>query len=139
MAEPAPAATLAATVAAQLPIDFPDQALTRRELLSHLAAQGYRTGHEIVSELQQRNYATEEDVRKTFTTMFDSAKEEFDDQRKQIRLLLDRTNVMNNEFGDKAKEATEKIDEALITLKKHQQEVVDHLQAQAMDNGHRDS
>ena len=114
MAEPA------ATVAAQLPIDFPHQAVTRQELVSHLAAQGYRTGAEIVQELAQRNYATTEDVRSTFTTMFDSAKEEFDDQRKQIRLLIDRTNVMNDEFGEKAKEATDKIDAALADLQKRQ-------------------
>ena len=129
MAEPA------ATVAAQLPIDFPDQAVTRQELLSHLAAQGYRTGAEIVSELAQRNYATAEDVRNTFTTMFDSAKEEFDDQRKQIRLLLDRTNVMNDDFGEKAKEATDKIDAAMADLQKRQQDVVDHLQSQSVENG----
>ena len=113
--------------------------MTRQELLSHLAAQGYRTGAEIVQELAQRNYATTQDVRSTFTTMFDSAKEEFDDQRKEIRLLLDRTNVMNDEFSEKAKEATDKIDAALADLQKRQQDVVDHLQAQSVGNGQRDA
>ena len=91
-----------------------------------------------MQELAQRNYATTEDVRSTFTTMFDPAKEEFHDQRKQIRLLLDGTNVMNDEFGEKAKEATDKIDAALADLQKRQQDVVDHLHSQSVENGQRD-
>ena len=41
--------------AVQLPIDFPEQAVTRRELLAHLAHEGYRTGAQIVQELSERN------------------------------------------------------------------------------------
>ena len=76
--------------AVQLPIDFPDQSVTRRELLAHLSHEGYRAGPQIVQEMADRNYATNEEVRSIFTTMFDSTKAEFEDQRKQIMLLLGR-------------------------------------------------
>ena len=54
-------------------------------------------------------------------------------------MLLDRTSVMNDEFGEKAKEATERDTAALTDFQKRQQEVADYLQAQATDNGQRDA
>ena len=113
--------------AVQLPIDFPEQAITRRELLGHLTHEGYRTGAQVVQELAERNYATNDDVRATFNTMFESIKSEFEDQRKTIMLLLDRTSVLNDEFGEKAREATDKVNAALGDLQQRQQEVIDHL------------
>ena len=92
-----------------------------------------------MSELAQRNYATAEDVHNTFTTMFDSATEEFDDQRKQIRLIVDRTNVESDEFDEKAKVATDKIDAASADLQKRQQDVVDHFQLQSTENSQLDA
>ena len=91
-----------AATAMALTIDFPDQAVTRRELLAHLAHEGYRTGDQIAHELAQRNYATNSDVRATFETMFESTKSEFEDQRKSIMMLLDRTTLLSDEFGEKA-------------------------------------
>ena len=54
-------------------------------------------------------------------------------------LLLDRTGVLNDEFGEKAREATQSVNAALADLQKRQQEVVDHLQSQATDNSQRDA
>ena len=125
--------------AVQLPINLPHQAVTRRELLAHLAHEGYRTGAQIVQELDNRNYATNDDVRAIFNTMFESTRSEFEDQRKSIMLLLDRTSVLNDEFGEKAREATERVNAALADRQKRQQEVVDHLQSQATDNSQCDA
>ena len=85
-----------------LSIGFPEQAVTRRELLAHLEYEGYVRQSLIVQELAHRNYATNDDVRATFNTMFESTKSEFEDQRKSIMRLLDRTSVLNDECGKKA-------------------------------------
>ena len=77
-------------------------------------------------------------MRGTFGTMFDFTKSEFDDQWKSIMMLLDRTNVLNDEFGKKAKEAIERVSAAPADLQRRQQEGADHLQAQAADNRQRD-
>ncbi len=42
--------------AVQLPIHFPGQAVTRRELLAHLAHEGYSAAAQIVQELSERIY-----------------------------------------------------------------------------------
>ena len=125
--------------AVQLPIDFPEQAVARRELLAHLAHEGYRTGAQIVTELAEPNYTTNDDVRATFNTMFESTKPGFEDQRKSIMLLLDRTSVLNDEFGEKAREATDKVNSALSDLQQRQQEVIEHLKSQSADNSQRDA
>ena len=57
--------------------------------------------------------------------MFESTKAEFEDQRKAILMLLDRSSVLNDEFGKKAKEAIERVTAALTDFQKQQQEVAD--------------
>ena len=89
--------------------------------------------------MSNRNYATNDDVRSTFSTMFESTKSEFEDQRNSIMMLLDRANVLNDEFGEKAKDEMEKVIAVLTDFQKRQQEVADHLQAQATDNSQRDA
>ena len=104
-----------------------------------MAHEGYRSGAQIVQELSERNYATNSDVRDTFTTTFESTKSEFEDQRQSIMMLLDRTTVLNDEFGEKAKEATEKVNSALSDLQQKQQEVIEHLKTQSTANEMRDA
>ena len=69
--------------------------------------------------------------------MFESTNSEFEDQRKSIMLLLDRTSVLNDEFGEKAREATDRVNAALADLQQGQQEVIDHLPSQSADNSQR--
>ena len=71
--------------------------------------------------------------------MFDFTKSGFDDQWKSIMMLLDRTNVLNDEFGANAKEATERVSASPADLQRWQQEGADHLQAQLTDNSQRDT
>ena len=55
--------------AMQLPIDLPEQAVTRRELLAHLEfvedTRREQQERRIVQELERRNYATNDEVRAT--------------------------------------------------------------------------
>ena len=121
-------------VATRLLIDFTEQAVTRRELLAHIEYEGYVCQCQIVQELSCRNSATNENVRGTCGTMFDFTKSEFEDQWKSIMMPLDRTNVLNDEFGENAKEATERVSASPADLQRWQQEGADHLQAQLTDN-----